>query len=73
MANDDLHAVTVRITDLTYRIFQAREKVDGIQVATRFAMWAEEWAEKELHASNLIQRAIEREQLPATTSIKGQN
>ena len=71
--SDDLHTVTVRISDLAYRIFQARERVDGVAVATRFAAWAEELAEKELHASNLIQRAVEsqqQEETPTNTARK---
>lgn len=68
---DDTHPITVRVTELTFQILQARERVDGIACATRLAQWAEEWAERERHASNLIQRAIESQQQPATPTNKG--
>lgn len=67
----DVHPLTVRVSELTFRILQAKEEADGIPAATRLAQWAEEWADKERHVSNLIQRAIEREQAVLSIGKRG--
>lgn len=66
--NDRTHVMTIRVSELTFSILQAREAVDGRAAATRAADLLEEIADKERHASNLIQRAIESEQAPVSAS-----
>lgn len=65
---DDLHPITVRVTELTYQILQAHAEVDEVQGSTRLAGHAEDLADKIRLASNSIQRAIERQQLAETAS-----
>lgn len=67
---DDLHPLTVRISELTFEILKARGDADGIAPSSRLADMAEEWADRERHASNVIQRAIEGQQHAETRGNK---
>lgn len=60
--------MTIRVSELTFSILQAREAVDGKAAATRAADILEDVADRERHASNLIQRAIDGEQVTVSAS-----